>query len=106
MQVGAPSHIAREVNMLLLETFTEDRVISQGCKIEWLSRSLDLIPVDFWLRIYLKSHVYRCSPINLVELKGTIQRIIGVIHSDMLHSVVTSVLAHFICTITFADAHV
>ncbi|GBM02257.1 hypothetical protein AVEN_108806-1 [Araneus ventricosus] len=47
MQDGAPPHFAREVRAFLLETFTEDRVISRGCKFKWPSRSPDLTPADF-----------------------------------------------------------
>lgn len=36
MQDGSPPHIALEIKVLLLDTFTEDRVVSRGCKLSGL----------------------------------------------------------------------
>lgn len=69
MQDGAPPHFASVVRKFLLDSFTEERVISRGCKIKWPSRSPDINPADFWLWGYLKSQVYKGSPRNVEELK-------------------------------------
>lgn len=106
MQDGAPAHFAREVKAFLLDTFTEDRVISRGCKFEWPPRSPDLTPADFWLWGYLKSRVYRCSPATLAELKDAIRLTVGGIDADMLYSAVTGVLTRLTCLIPCGGGHV
>ncbi|KFM56968.1 hypothetical protein X975_03239, partial [Stegodyphus mimosarum] len=105
-QDGAPPHIARDVKKFLLESFTEDRVISRGCKFQWLSRSPDLTLADFWLWRFLKSRVYRGSPTTLVELKNTIRLTFAAIHGDMLHSAVMGVVTRLTCLLLFGgDYH-
>ncbi|GBM71228.1 hypothetical protein AVEN_120612-1, partial [Araneus ventricosus] len=106
MQDDAPLHFAREVKTFLLETFTEDRVISRGCKFKWPSRSPDLTPADFWLWGYLKSYVYRSSPTTLVELKDAIRRTVGGIYADMLHSAAIGVVTRLICLTPCGGDHV
>lgn len=106
MQDGAPPHIARDVKMFLLATFTEDRVISRGCKFQWPSRSPDLTPADFWLWGYLKSRVYRNSPNTLVELKTAIRRTVAAIDSDMLHSAVMGVVTRLTCLLPCGGGNV
>ncbi|GIY41151.1 hypothetical protein CDAR_603801 [Caerostris darwini] len=49
--------------MFMLATFTEDRVISRGCKFKWPAHKITKLgPLDFWLWAYLKSPVYRGYP--------------------------------------------
>ena len=49
MQDGAPPHIAHDIKTFLLESFTEDWVISPDCKFQWPTRLPDLNPAYFWL---------------------------------------------------------
>lgn len=106
MQDGAPPHFANPVKQFLLDTFGVDRVIARGCKIAWPARSPDLTPVDFWLWGYLKSLVYRSSPSTLAELKHCICREVSAIHSDLLHSAVTSVVSRLTCVVDCSGGHV
>lgn len=106
MQDGAPPHFARDAKRFLLATFTEDRVISRGCKFQWPSRSPDLNPADFWLWGYLKSRVYRNSPNTLVELKTALRRTVTAIDSDMLHSAVMGVVTRLTCLLPCGGGNV
>ncbi|GBN37205.1 hypothetical protein AVEN_110884-1 [Araneus ventricosus] len=74
MQVGAPPHIARAVQALLLDHFVDDRVISRIFPIAWPPRSLDLNPCDFWLWRFLKDCAYGGNIRTLPELKASIPR--------------------------------
>ena len=100
MQDGAPPHIAQDSKRFLLESFTEDRVISCGYKILWPSRSPDLNPAGFWLWGYLKFRVYRGYPTTLVELKNAIHLTVAAIHGDMLHSAVMGLVTRLTCLLS------
>lgn len=106
MQDGAPPHVSRSVKTFLLRKFTEDRLISRGCKNEWPSRSPDLTPADFWLWGYLKSRVYRGSPATLVELKDAIQLAVSGIDAEMLHAAVIGVVTRLTCLLPCGGGHV
>lgn len=90
MQDGAPPHIALQVQRLLRETFTEERVISRCFPTAWPPRSPDLTPCDFWLWGYLKSQVYQGVVQNLGTLKDNISRTVRQIPADMLLSAVAN----------------
>ncbi|KFM65430.1 Hypothetical protein in type-1 retrotransposable element R1DM, partial [Stegodyphus mimosarum] len=92
-----PPYIARDVKTFLLESLTENQVISLGCKIQWPSRSPDLTPTDFWLWGYLKSRAYRGYPSTLVELKNAIRLTVAAIDGDMLYSAVMGVVTSLTC---------
>lgn len=106
MQDGAPPHVSRSVKTFLLSKFTEDRLISRGCKNAWPARSPDLTPADFWLWGYLKSRVYRGSPATLVELKDAIQLAVSGIDADMLHAAVLGVVTRLTCLLPCGGGHV
>ncbi|KFM64536.1 hypothetical protein X975_10113, partial [Stegodyphus mimosarum] len=97
MQDGAPPHIARNVKTLLLESCTEDQVISRGCKIQWPLRSADLTPADFWLWGYLRSRVYQGFSTTLVKLKNAIRLTFAAMDGDFLHSAVMGVVTRLTC---------
>ncbi|UYV79759.1 hypothetical protein LAZ67_18000579 [Cordylochernes scorpioides] len=92
MQDGGPPHISRGAKQLLKDTFSEDCVISRHFMHQWLSRSPDLMPSDFWQGLYIKSHVYRCRPTTLSMLKASIRRHVSSISTDMLFNAVQSVI--------------
>lgn len=54
-QAGAPPYIELKVQSFMLESVSEDWVVSQGCKVQRPSRSPDLTIVGFWLWGYLKT---------------------------------------------------
>ena len=73
MQDGAPPHYANSVRNWLIETFSEDRVISRGCKITWPARSPDINPLDFWFWGTLKARVFHSNaPTSINQLKARI----------------------------------
>ena len=73
MQDGEPPNIGREVQRLLRETFTDERVIFINFSNPWPIRSPDLNPRDFWLWGYLQDRVYQGHVRSLVDLKTSIQ---------------------------------
>ena len=105
-QDGAPPHTACDMKTLLLESFSDDRVKSRGCKIQWTSRSPELNPTDFWLWGYLKSRVYRCSPTTLVELKNAIRLTVAGIDGDMLYSAVMDAVMPLTCLLSCGGGNV
>ncbi|KFM75033.1 hypothetical protein X975_05140, partial [Stegodyphus mimosarum] len=57
MRDGTPPHVAVQVQQILRQKFTTERVISRYFRTAWPPRSPDLTPCDFWLWGYLKSKV-------------------------------------------------
>ncbi|GBO29044.1 hypothetical protein AVEN_271697-1 [Araneus ventricosus] len=73
---NAPPHYDNIVREFLDTTFPQ-RWIGRGAVMAWPPRSPDLTPLDFYLRGYVKQHVYseRINDINHLK-----QRITDVIH--------------------------
>ncbi|GFS54809.1 putative transposable element [Trichonephila clavipes] len=69
-QDGATCHTARATIDLLKDTFG-DRLISRFGPVNWLPRSCDLIPLDYFLWGYVKSLVYGISHKFLTIWKTT-----------------------------------
>ena len=69
---GAPSHYARHVVQNLNDTFP-NRWIGRGITINWPPRSPDLTPLDFCLRIWMKTEVYRRKVYKRDELLSLIK---------------------------------
>lgn len=88
MQDGAPPHIHESVKALLLQHFTDERVISRFFRNPWPPRSPDLNPCDFWLWGHLKSVVYRGGVATLNDLKNSITLHVRSITTDQLRSAV------------------
>ncbi|UYV81529.1 hypothetical protein LAZ67_20001453 [Cordylochernes scorpioides] len=76
MQDGGPPHISRSAEQLLKDTIGEDCVISRQFKYQWLPRSPDLTPCNFWLWKYIKPRDYRCRPPTLAMLNASIRRLL------------------------------
>ncbi|GBN57901.1 hypothetical protein AVEN_228741-1 [Araneus ventricosus] len=76
-QDGAPPHYGNIVRQFLNTTFPQ-RWIGRDVVMAWPPRSPDLTPLDFYLRGYVKQHVYseRINVINHLK-----QRITDVVHS-------------------------
>ncbi|GFY40483.1 uncharacterized protein TNIN_436601 [Trichonephila inaurata madagascariensis] len=68
----APPHNHGPVKALLLQHFSEERVISLSFPNPWPPRSLHLTQYDFWLWGYLKSLVYRGGVATLNDLNNSI----------------------------------
>ena len=88
MQDGVPPHIGRQVQRLLRETFTDERIISRSFPNPWPARSPDLNPFYFWLRGYLKDRVHQGHVRSLVDLKTSIQRHVAQIARVLLRATI------------------
>ncbi|GFS96214.1 putative transposable element [Trichonephila clavipes] len=86
-QDGATCHTARATIDLLKDKFG-DRLISRFGPANWLPRSCDLTPLDFFLWGYVKSLVYADKPQTLDHLEDNIRRVIADIRPQMLEKVI------------------
>ncbi|GFX81259.1 uncharacterized protein TNCV_1828961 [Trichonephila clavipes] len=86
-QDGATCHTARATIDLLKDTFG-DRLISRFGPVNWPPRSCDLTPLDYFLRVYIKSLVYADKPQTLDHLEDNIRRVIADIRPQMLEKVI------------------
>ncbi|GFU54305.1 transposable element Tcb1 transposase [Trichonephila clavipes] len=86
-QDGATCHTARATIDLLKDTFG-DRIISRFGPVNWLPRSCDLTPLDYFLWGYGKSLVYADKPQTLDHLEDNIRRVIADIRPQMLEKVI------------------
>ena len=86
-QDGDTNHTAR-VTMDLLKGKFGERVISRNGPVEWLPRSYDLTPLDFFLWGHIKLLVYANKPETLDDLKDNIQREIANVPVEMCARVV------------------
>ncbi|GFW20407.1 uncharacterized protein TNCV_4546741 [Trichonephila clavipes] len=87
-QDGATYHTARATIDLLKDTFG-DRLISRFGHVNWLPRSCDLPPLDYFLWGYVKSLVYaEDKPQTLDHLEDNIRRVIADIRPQMLEKVI------------------
>ena len=72
-QDGAPPHTLVMVRNLLVEMF-QDSVIALHHYPEWLARSPDLTPCDFFLWGYMKNKVFSTPPATVEVLRERIQQ--------------------------------
>ena len=68
MQDGAPPHYATPVRTFLDQTFPS-RWLGRRGAIEWLPRSPDLTPMDFFVWRVVKDEVDARKPSNVQEIK-------------------------------------
>ena len=88
MQDGAPPHIGRQIQRVLRETFTDERIVSSSFPNPWPARSHDLNPCDFWLCGYLKDRVSQGHVRRLVDLKTSILRHVAQIPRELLRAAI------------------
>ncbi|GFY07170.1 DUF4817 domain-containing protein [Trichonephila clavipes] len=86
-QDGATCHTARATIDLLKDTLG-DHLISRFGPVNWLLRSWDLTPLDYFLWGYVKSLVYADKPQTLDHLEDNIRRVIADIRPQMLEKVI------------------
>ncbi|GFV69307.1 DUF4817 domain-containing protein [Trichonephila clavipes] len=86
-QDGATCYTARATIDLLKDTFG-DRLISRFGPANWLPRSCDLTPLDYFLWVYVKSLVYADKPQTFDYLEDNISRVIADIRPQMLEKVI------------------
>ena len=72
-QDGAPPHFSKEVRAWLNETFN-GRWIGRGGPISWTPRSLDLMPLKFFLWGYIKTKVYKTRVNDIADLNERIEQ--------------------------------
>ncbi|GBL93247.1 hypothetical protein AVEN_215634-1 [Araneus ventricosus] len=89
---GAPAHKTSSVKQYLEEEFGE-QIIGYGGFQEWLPRSPDLAPMDFFLWGYLKQQVYASPPPTLQDLRRRITDACVNVTPSMLHRVQLEVQA-------------
>ncbi|GFW48190.1 uncharacterized protein TNCV_2382741 [Trichonephila clavipes] len=86
-QDGATCHTGRATIDLLKDTFG-DHLISRFGPVNWLPRSCDITPLDYFLWGYVKSLVYADKPQTLDHLEDNIRRVIADIRPQMLEKVI------------------
>ena len=90
MQDGASSHTTNANLEFLLSKF-QGRVISNKTNIIWPPKSPDRNPLDFFLWGHSMSHIYRCQPRTLTDLKGMVGDFCQELDSDLVKKVCRSV---------------
>ncbi|GFU84823.1 putative transposable element [Trichonephila clavipes] len=84
-QDGATFHTARATIDLLKDTFG-DRLISRFGPVNWIPRSCDITPLDYFLWGYVKSLVYADKPQTFDHFEDNIRRVIADIRPQMLEN--------------------
>ncbi|GFV58830.1 uncharacterized protein TNCV_1673591 [Trichonephila clavipes] len=74
-------------NRFIENTFG-NRLISRFGPVNWLPRSCDLTPLDYFLWGYVRSLVYADKPQTLDHLEDNIRRLIANIRPQMLEKVI------------------
>ena len=105
-QDGAPPHIGRQVQCLLRETFTDERIISRSFPNPWPARFPDLNPCDFWLWRYLKDRVYQGHDRSLVDLKTSKQRHVAHIPRELLRATIDHAILWMQHVVKASGAHI
>ncbi|KAA3669775.1 uncharacterized protein DEA37_0011692 [Paragonimus westermani] len=94
MQDGAPPHFAIKVREYLHGTFSEDRVISRGCKHVWPPRSPDLNPLDYWFWGWLKAKIYHNNkPTTIQQLREKILDVCAQIVVEEFEAAVSNIVS-------------
>ncbi|CAF1040561.1 unnamed protein product [Didymodactylos carnosus] len=86
-QDGATCHTANATINLLKEKFGES-IISRKGPVNWLPRSCDLTPLDFFLWGYVKSLCYANKPQTFNALQDNTERVIAEIQPDLCERVI------------------
>ena len=90
MQDGASSHTTNANLEFLLSKF-QGRVISNKTNIIWPPKSPDMNPLDFFLWGHSMSHIYRCQPRTLTDLKDMVGDFCQELDPDLVKKVCRSV---------------
>ena len=90
MQDGAPPHFALSVRAWLGGHFP-GRWMGRRGPTEWLARSPDLTPCDFFLWGWAKEEVYKNAPNHMGELEANIHQVIPNVPLHFLQSAVEQV---------------
>ena len=72
-QDGATCYTAGATMDSLKETFGE-KIISKNEPVDWLPRSCDVTPLDFYLWDHVKANVYADKPATVEHLEANITR--------------------------------
>ncbi|XP_076320494.1 uncharacterized protein LOC143230577 [Tachypleus tridentatus] len=89
-QDGAPPHFHRDVRVYL-DASMPDRWIGRRESVEFLARSPDLTPMDFFLWGFLKDKVYSTKRATIDELRVAIEEQCALIPGEMVFDVYTSI---------------
>ncbi|GFU53000.1 uncharacterized protein TNCV_1142891 [Trichonephila clavipes] len=105
-QDEATPHIGRQVKALLIDKFSDNRVISRHFPDVYPSRSPDLSSWDFWLWGFLRDRVYRGGIRTLPDLKASIIRHVAEIPPELLCATIEKAIIHFQHVIDASGAHI
>ncbi|GBM29608.1 hypothetical protein AVEN_130086-1 [Araneus ventricosus] len=83
---GSPPHKVSSIQQCIRNTFHQ-QVIGYGGCVEWLPRSPDLNPFDFFLWGYIKQRVYATPPPTLQDLRNRITDACASVSPAMLYNV-------------------
>ena len=86
MQDGATPHTTKD-NLEYLKLKFQDRLISNRSDIIWPPKSPDLNPLDFFFWGEAMSHVYRCKPATMDDLKSLVEDFSENMEKDLVHKV-------------------
>ena len=85
-QDGATCHTARVIMDLLRGQFDEHFISCSG-PVNLRPRSCDLTPLNYFLWIYVKAHIYTGKPVSIDALEDNIEAFIHKIPVEMLERV-------------------
>lgn len=90
-QDRAPPHFGSNDEEYLNEIFPE-RWIGRKGHTDWLARSPDQTPLDFYFRGHFKSMMYCTKPTRVTELENRIQVAVANISSKMAQNTISFVM--------------
>ena len=90
MQDGASSHTTND-NMRFLHSKFHDRIISNKNEVIWPPKSPDMNPLDFFLWGHTMSHIFRCQPRTLTDMKDMVDDFCRSLDADLIKKVCRSV---------------
>ena len=84
------------MNLEFLKSHFMSRIISNTTDILWPLKSYDCNPPDFFFWEHLMSHVFRCKPKILDQIKGLVADFATNISKDLIRKVCGSTRDRFI----------
>ena len=83
------------MNLEFLKSHFKSRIISNRTDILWPPKSPDCNPLDFFFWGHSMSHVFRCKPQTLDQLKGLVADFATNMSKDLIRKVCGSTMDRF-----------